>query len=421
MNPAVQGIRHRIQVAWGLGRVELQERLGEIYGRKLTALSRRMEVAAARKRVKPLNRWKRISDTSFAEYTNDASIVRIHKLQELIPRNARILDIGIGFGYITGVVLRDTQPSYYCGIDLKELFPDATRDMLEHNGLLDSNVALEVRNVFEIDQSFGDRHKPNVVLMLEVLEHIEDPAKALRAVAGAVEPHTRFIFTVPMHGRLDGVWGHVSVFDRARLQRICRSAGLTIERVEPLHNTWSFVVARLSRSGVPLDESVDFDDSKSSNTFSAVPITGHPEQYRRGSDRSSVKLDRKRGRLHCQVRASAEGVSGGVRLEIRNPRVVRLELSAEPSHGIRELRIECLDDVGQTRVAWSANGSAWAEHAQRRTYVLRPGHRTEGLHRHEDNDVSGIRWFDVSVKSEANTELTFTVHRIAYIPEGRGK
>src|SRR5699024_2685891 len=57
------------------------------------------------------------------------------------------------------------------------------------------------------------------------------------------------LFSVPLFGRLESVWGHLSVFDVARLKRMLAGAGLIAHHVEPVANTWTFVVA--SKSSEP--------------------------------------------------------------------------------------------------------------------------------------------------------------------------
>jgi hypothetical protein len=82
-----------------------------------------------------------------------------------------------------------------------------------------------------------------VVVCCEVLEHLSDPEKALRALADALPDGADLIFSVPLYGRLEAVWGHCTVYDVARLRSMCEAAGLYVHHVEPLANTWNYVVA----------------------------------------------------------------------------------------------------------------------------------------------------------------------------------
>jgi SAM-dependent methyltransferase len=71
-----------------------------------------------------------------------------------------------------------------------------------------------------------------VVLALEVLEHIQDDAAALREWREWVAPGGRLILTVPAHAhywtRSDELGGHVRRYERDSLQRVLRDAGLTV-------------------------------------------------------------------------------------------------------------------------------------------------------------------------------------------------
>jgi SAM-dependent methyltransferase len=310
-------LRRRLRVGWGLRRIELHERVGEGTGRRATSLARRWAIARAARRVVPLRRSEEIPERVFARYTRGGSVVRIARLLDLVPARSRVVDIGIGHGYVAAVLLRDKRPSHYCGVDLRAALTDATRAMIAANDLGDRPVELVVRDIFDLDEAFWRAHDPEVVLLLEVLEHLSDPAAALRAIATAVRTGTRILFTVPLHGRLERVWGHRSLFDRRRLERLCRQAGLVIERAEPLQSTWSLILARATAEPV----SSPSGEPDPGYTFARVPVgPGEPR------------------------------ANGGVRLKMPNPRVVKLDLSLEPPGGAGRLRIQGLDESGRPRL-----------------------------------------------------------------------
>ena len=366
-------------MAWGLRRIEIHERLDEATARRLTALGRRWAIARAVRRVPPLRRWEQIPEHTFARFRGGGNAVRIARVLDLIPAGRRILDIGIGHGYVAGVLLRDRRPSHYCGIDLRQVRTDATRSMIEANGLGDRRVDLVVRDILDLDEDFWRRQDPEVVLLLEVLEHLSDPDAPLGAIAAGVRPGTGILFTVPLYGRLERVWGHRSVFDRRRLEQLCRQAGLVIERAEPLQGTWALVLARAG--GEP-----------------ASPRTG-PEP----------------GYTFCRVATPSDTAgSNGVRLRMPNPRIIRLDIGLEPPGRARQLRIRGLDESGRSRLEWRLRAGP----SGRATYVLRPG-KTARVHaRRQRSDSEAIAWIDVSAESEPAAGLALTVHRAAYVEAG---
>lgn len=374
-------LRRRLRVGWGLRRIELQERVGDRTARRLTTLTRRWAIARAARRVMPLRRWERIPERTFARHVRGGNAVRVARVRQLVPAGRRILDIGVGHGYVAGVLLRDRRPSHYCGVDLRGARIDATRAMIEANDLGDRPVELVVRDIFDVDAEFWRHHDPEVVLLLEVLEHLSDPAAALCAVAGAVRPGTRILFTVPLYGRLERVWGHRSVFDRRRLERLCRQAGLVIDRAEPLQSTWSLVLARAAGEPVSSLRS----ESDVGYTFSRVAV--RPDDVR---------------------------PDGRVRVRMPNPRVVRLDVSLEPPGEAARLRIQGLDESGSPRLEWAGP----ADPGERHTYVLRPGKPARSLAPIRDADAEEVTWIEASVGSEPGTDLAFTVNRAAYIDAG---
>ncbi len=402
-------LRRRLRVAGGLARIELHERVSEQAARRLSSVSRRWAIARATRRVAPLRRWHQISKDAFARYSTGGSAVRLSRLIDLVPPGSRIVDIGIGPGYVTGVLVRDLRPARYYGVDLRESFTEATRAMIEANDLGDRAVELYVSDIFDLDRDFWRRCDPEIVLLLEVLEHLPDPAAALRTIATRVRPRVTILLTVPLFGRLDRVWGHRSAFDRSRLQRICREAGLRIERAEPLHGTWSLVVATATGPSAPPPSSPE-----PGYTFRRVQIRGPAAAYRRPGDGPNVELDSSGRPVRCVVRPTDGTSDGGIRLSVPNPRVVRLDLAIEPPAGARRLRVRGLDRSGSVRLEWVGDGGQ-AGLRGRATYVLRPGKRAGPLVASRGGSPRGVAWIELSVEPEPGTEVTLTLHRAAYL------
>jgi 2-polyprenyl-3-methyl-5-hydroxy-6-metoxy-1,4-benzoquinol methylase len=208
----------RIRRDWGWTKIAALERLGPHLGAALAARSLGRAAAEARRTVKPLKHWERIPENSYTTYQADGNVVRIKRILDLLQPADRVLDIGIGFGYVTGVLLRDSRVAYYCGTDIKEWMLNSAREAVAVNGAGQTSHRFELMNVYDIDAEFARRHDPSVVLLLEVLEHVEDPTRALRRIADLIRPRSRVVFTVPILGRLEGVWGHRWVFGVGGIQ-----------------------------------------------------------------------------------------------------------------------------------------------------------------------------------------------------------
>lgn len=151
-----------------------------------------------------------------------------------------------------------------------------------------------------------------------------------------------------------------------------------IERAEPLQSTWSLALARTTREPVESPHG----EPDAGYTFSRVAV--RPDDVR---------------------------PDGRVRLRMPNPRVVRLDIGLEPPARARWLRIRGLDEAGSPRLEWAGP----ADPANRATYVLRPGKPARSLAPSGEADAEAVRWIEVSAGPGPRTELTFTVHRAAYI------
>ncbi|HSI80595.1 MAG TPA: methyltransferase domain-containing protein [Solirubrobacterales bacterium] len=374
-------LRRRIRVGWGLRRIAAHERVGERTGRRLTTFSRRWAIARATRRVAPLQHSEGMPERSFRRYARGGSAVRIARLLDLVPPRSRIVDIGIGHGYVAGVLLRDLRPEHYCGVELRRKFVDHTRAVLAANELDDRAAELVVGDIFELDERFWRDQDPDFVLLLEVLEHLDDPGAALRAVAGALRPPTRLLLTVPLNRRLERVWGHRSIFDRRRLERLCAEAGLVIERAEPVQSTWSLILA--TPGGAPVASSP------------AEPDPAYTFTPARVADETGV-------------------IEGAARVEVANPRVIRLDVGLEPAGAVRRLRIEGRDGAGHLRLEWAGAPAP----GRRATYVLRPGERAGSLAAIHDGDPEEVTSINVVAEPRPGTDVAVAVNRAAYV--GRG-
>ncbi|HET7551571.1 MAG TPA: class I SAM-dependent methyltransferase [Gemmatimonadaceae bacterium] len=134
---------------------------------------------------------------------------------------ARILDIGCGDGLFFDRLLEFGQ-----SVDGVE--PDG--------GIVDPDGPHGHRiTVSPFDASFQPGKLYSLVLMLDVLEHLQEPVVALRHAADLLEPGGLIVATVPAFMSLwtnhDVLNQHVTRYTKQRLQLLAGSAGLQIESI----------------------------------------------------------------------------------------------------------------------------------------------------------------------------------------------
>lgn len=156
-------------------------------------------------------------------------------LRELQPR--RLLDIGCGRGYVTAIAARHARQ-----IIATDLAPDALEAT---NALLQDHPDARtfVANVLDGDwgEGTGEAGTPfDVVLLSEVLEHLDDDLAALAACQRLLSPGGCLLLTVPgnpaLWTRWDDLAGHKRRYTRQELVSKLEGSGF---RVRSLVN-WGF-------------------------------------------------------------------------------------------------------------------------------------------------------------------------------------
>lgn len=105
-----------------------------------------------------------------------------------------ILDIGCGEGYVLEALDRAGFTASLTGLDLAEEAVAAARDRLG------SRAEILLGDVHELWPKLG---RFDVVLMLEVLEHLDEPDRALEVIAALT--HSRAIVSVPREPAFRGL------------------------------------------------------------------------------------------------------------------------------------------------------------------------------------------------------------------------
>ena len=132
--------------------------------------------------------------------------------------SGQVLDVGAGSGLFSREILHHT--------DAKEALCIDTSYSIERDEMV-SAKPIRFRRDFEDNDA-------DIVLMMDVLEHVNDDAGLLRDYVSKVSSGTRFFITVPafefMWSEHDDFLEHKRRYTLAQLESLVRDAGLGIEK-----------------------------------------------------------------------------------------------------------------------------------------------------------------------------------------------
>jgi SAM-dependent methyltransferase len=162
----------------------------------------------------------------------------IHRFVKAV-KPLRTLDIGCGSGLITKVLAKASIE--VVAVDVSEEAIEVSRGTLGEA----TNVLLKVVDVFQSRDAVGDWNGSfDLVVLSEVLEHIEDDEGALDTVRELLGEGSWLLLTVPGDPRLwnaeDEQAGHVRRYTREELRRKLTERGFEIVRMI----NWGFPVTR---------------------------------------------------------------------------------------------------------------------------------------------------------------------------------
>ena len=294
-----------VRAGWIL--VDAHERLGARKARQAFRPWLDASVERAKATLADLRPWKE-GLTTFKIHESDTNRLRHRRILDLVLEGETVFDVGTGRGYMCGLLLRERAVAAYHGIDLVSWYRKQVAKVLEANNLPSENVHVQEGDLYELQRETIEASGATVVTCSEVLEHVPDAAKALRALADALPPNADLVFSVPMYGRIENVWGHCSTFDSTRLKLLCEGARLYVHHVEPVANTWTLVVA--SRRPDPSDRvlnalAASFEPSPSvplADMYEFVPVNyADMTPYARAFTRRCKVSPAERGDVRCEV------------------------------------------------------------------------------------------------------------------------
>lgn len=164
-------------------------------------------------------------------------------LMAMIPRGARVLDIGCGTGSISGMI-RELRGADVLGI---EPHPERAKKA--------ETEGIKVVNGVYSDEIPRNHGRFDIVLFADVLEHLTDPAHILEQVKSALAPNGRVLASIPNVAHwsvrlrlLAGVFEyqptgimdatHLRWFTRDGARRLFHGAGYEVERFHAAAGAW---------------------------------------------------------------------------------------------------------------------------------------------------------------------------------------
>lgn len=161
-----------------------------------------------------------------------------NSVRSIKPR--RTLDIGCGRGLVTRILAELSD--YVVATDTSEQAVDVTRRYLGTA----SNALVQAVDVFESKQTVEEWHESfDLVVLSEVLEHIEDDERALGTVRQLLATQGWLLLTVPadpgLWNKEDETVGHYRRYTRQELNSKLVRNGFRVVRI----TNWGFPVTKL--------------------------------------------------------------------------------------------------------------------------------------------------------------------------------
>ncbi len=179
----------------------------------------------------------RLKEENYWWHVNKRQLV-LKFLDSLDISNSRILEVGCGGGYLSSFLTQ-----FGANVVASDMFIDATRSVKDR-GVTKSLT-------FDAGQPWPFKnHSFKVVIMLDVLEHIEDDIACLHEARRVLSRDGIAVLTVPAHQFLFSSWdkvlGHHRRYSKSLLQVAFRNAGFQ-PRLISYHNVLGFFPAVILR------------------------------------------------------------------------------------------------------------------------------------------------------------------------------
>jgi SAM-dependent methyltransferase len=335
-------------------------------------------------------------------------------------------------GYLSGILMRDAQVSRYVGVDLYPRYLKSVAEMRAVNGLEHVPCQLERQDLYALTPEWMAARRPDLVLLVEVLEHVPDAERALEILTRCLHPGAGIVFSVPALGRLESCWQHVSLFDAARVRRMLTRAGLIPHHVEVVYDTWVLVVASATEDLPPrvvqlLERTPPLAAPAIAGIGRFVPLDLSRARRSRWHQRTRrVEVTHDDDGVHCLAhgcRTRLGAQYAGLTLDVpAGATTLRLEILSGTPKMIRRVFVEYADRNGKGLCRWTWNCGPDDRMPDRAaTYVLRPGRASGPFHTTggADGPTQAVT-ADIVVEIEPGSSSTFTVCRAAAVDPAGG-
>lgn len=180
------------------------------------------------------------------------NVIRIRSVLDWVGDEKKILDVGGGSGLVAAAVLTEHENISYLLTDISESFhrPGYMPKVLRKNEdfLNLENFLTAFFDVYRSDDTLVKDFRPELVLLLEVLEHVPNPEAFLAKLRNHLAPGVRVVVSVPLFGQLELVRGHVNVFTSMQLIGIFGRVGFKILESKIVANQWGFWMLEVSKN-----------------------------------------------------------------------------------------------------------------------------------------------------------------------------
>lgn len=317
----------------------------------------RRDADAASENLRLPTPWPTMSDEVGKMLRREAELVRLHKLVEMVPDGARILDVGCGPGVVAGTLALHRHLGEYLGVDLNAEKVGSARDMAHTNGFADT-LRFELGDATELPTTTIDSLAPDTVLLLEILEHLQQPAQVLASIADLVSESAQIVFSVPLLGRLEACWGHRTLYGVDAVLGLAASAGLRLLDVHEVHNVWALATVTRQGATAPVHRHVEpalvrhvRADWMATEDVDGVEASVSPKPF---------KLD---------LVIPAGGVAD-VLAVTPGATWVRVDVGCRSPGGLSSVEVSTEDENGNQVVSWAIGRPAID--VRRRSFVCRP-------------------------------------------------